>query len=89
MKDATDIGTIVKNKVYTVPTFSSFYGKKINGGNTTVKFYNKTNSTPNEGVMPITLVKVLMNYMYDKTELTTDELDAVAHLELAFAALNK
>lgn len=89
MENAIDVQRIVKGKVYTVPTFTNSYGKIVNGSNATIKFYHPTNSSANHGVVPVTLVKVLLEMLSDKPISTIDEAEAVSHLEAAFIALNK
>lgn len=73
MKNPKEIGTILKERVYTVPTYTNLYGTKVSGNNATIKFYTRNSNIANHGVMPISLVKTLLLHYEQKESLTSEE----------------
>lgn len=73
MKNPLKIGTVIKKQVYTVPGFTNSYGQKVEADNTTIKIYSPDTTESNSGVMPESLLKVVLNHYEQKDKLTRSE----------------
>lgn len=88
MKNPTKVGTVIKGRVYTVPTFTNLYGQKVNGSNATLKMYDSTITVDNHGMKPVSLLKVISLHFIEQGNLTLKETEALHHIQKAYRILN-
>ena len=81
MKNPKDVVSIVKGKVYFLPTFTNHYGEIIDGKALSLKFYSKDNSSANHGVSPVSLIKALVEFYKVKRDVNKEDLDNLGLLK--------